>query len=102
MLQQYPKKLEDKLDDFHKGYLDAVDDIIDNELDAIKDNYTDEIDHGVVIFDTIDFDIAKAVFKYIKAHLKGLRESLQVAFIDSNHYSIDKDGNVIDDNEEKK
>ena len=100
MLQAYPKKLEDKLDDFEKGFLKAVDDL-HNEVDNMAFSYKDDIDMSddIQFFKKVKKEISEQIFDYVKTHIKYFRDEHQVAFIESNHYMIDEDGNIIDENE---
>ena len=98
MLEAYPKKLEEKLDDYEQGYLACFDNLLKEDLDNIEFNYKDNLDDDVKFFKTIKKEVADQVFDYIRMAIKCLRTEHQVCFIESNHYSIDEHGNVVDDN----
>ncbi len=98
MLELYPKKLEEKLDDYEQGYLACFDNLLKEDLDNIEFNYKDNLDDDVKFFKTIKKEVADQVFDYIRTAIKCLRTEHQVCFIESNHYSIDEHGNVVDDN----
>jgi len=102
MIGKYDKKLEEKLGDFEKGYLKALDDLIE-DISTIKGEYIDNQceTSDIPTFNKIHMEITEEVYNHLIESLKYRREESQVVFIDSNHYSIDEKGNIIDDNLKK-
>ena len=102
MIGKYDKKLEEKLGDFEKGYLKALDDLIE-DVSIFKGEYIDDQceSSNINTFNKIHLEVAEDVYNHLIEGLKYRREESQVVFIDSNHYSIDENGNIIDDNLKK-
>ena len=53
MLKVYPKKLEEKLSDFEKGYLKAIDDLLNGDLETYFNNYILDVDTGAKTMDNL-------------------------------------------------
>ena len=84
MLKVYPKKLEEKLSDFEKGYLKAIDDLLNGDLETYFNNYILDVDTGAKTMDNLKEEVAQEIYSHVETALISLRNEVQVSFIESN------------------
>lgn len=92
-------KLAEKLPDYQKGILQGFDCAIE-ALDTFLANIDIFIgDEGVEILKQLQEQMAEVVIANAKMWIDNERDEHLVAFVDQNHFSLDENGNIIDENE---
>lgn len=93
-------KLAEKLPERDKGFLEGWEAAIE-ELTAFEENLDYFIKQDAPTLRKAEEEYSKLVIENIRAWLKDAHDENLVSFVDNNHYSIDEDGNIVDDGEEK-
>lgn len=81
---------------FLAGYKAAIDD-----LELYKENIADDIDNDCETIAKIEEEIATCALDNAINSLETEMKGITIGFVDMNHYSIDIDGEIYDDNDEE-
>ena len=96
------KKLHNVLPDNDKAFLDGIEWIY-NDLVNLKENvkFRIEEEDDIKAFTKIKIQIWEDLFPIIEHWVEGHYRDLELSMIENNHYSVDENGNVVDEDDYK-
>lgn len=91
-------KLIPYLPDYQKGVIDGMKEAL-SYVDTFFDNLSFGKDNESLI-EQMKLEVIAESFETFKTWLDTYTDDICISFIENNHYSIDLNGEVVDDNEE--